>query len=356
MDKCTLQALSGDDRRPGLRDDRRTHEARPTPAPAILSLALLAAPLAVHAQQPGKVYRIGFLATFPAAPGGPNPLGDAFLDGLREHGYVEGQNLTIERRFSEGKANRLPALVADLLRLDVQLIVANSGESEPCGKGRHHDRPHRVRGRLDPIGTGLVASLARPGGNVTGLATIEWEAFSAKTLQVSKETLPRASRIAILMNPTNQMHALLLREMQAAASTLGVTLQLVEARDVSELERAFEDAVRGRADLLQVLGDPLTLTQRTRLAELAMKHRLPTMHFFREAVEAGGLLGFGPIQTQMWRNAAKFIDKILKGTKPGDIPVEQPTKYEFVINLKTAKALGLTIPPAVLARADEVIQ
>jgi putative tryptophan/tyrosine transport system substrate-binding protein len=316
------------------------------------TVGLLAAPLAVEAQQPGKVYRIGFLATFPAAPGGPNPLGDAFLDGLREHGYVEGQNLTIERRFSEGKADRLPALVADLLRLDVRLIVASAPGPSLAAKAGTTTVPIVFVGVADPIGTGLVASLAWPGGNVTGLATIEWEAFSAKQLQVSKEALPRASRIAILMNPTNRMNALILPQMQAAARTLGVNLQLVEARDVSELERAFEDAVRGRADVLQVLGDPLTFTHRARLAELAMKHRLPTMHFFREAVEVGGLLGFGPIQTQMYRNAAKFIDKILKGTKPGDIPVEQPTKYEFVINLKTAKALGLTA----LARADEVIQ
>jgi putative ABC transport system substrate-binding protein len=276
------------------------------------AVSVLAAPLAAQVQQPGKVYRIGFLATFPAAPGGPNPLGDAFLDGLREHGYVEGQNLTIERRFSEGKADRLPALVADLLRLDLRLIVASSSGPSLAAKAGTTTVPIVFVGVADPIGTGLVASLARPGGNVTGLATIEWEAFSAKQLQVIKETLPRASRIAILMNPTNRMHALILPQIQAAASTLGVKLQLVEARDVSELERAFEDAVRGRADLLHVQGDPLTFTQRARIAELAMKHRLPTMHFFREAVEAGGLLGFGPIQTQMYRNAAKYVDKILR--------------------------------------------
>jgi putative ABC transport system substrate-binding protein len=238
----------------------------------------------------------------------------------------------------------------------VQLIVTGALGPSRAAKDATTTVPIVFVGVADPIGTGLVASLARPGGNVTGLATTEWEAFSAKQLQVSKEALPRASRIAILMNPTNRMHALTLPQVHAAASTLRVTLQLVEARDVSELERAFEDAVRGRADLLNVWGDPLTFVQRARIAELAMKHRLPTMHFFREAVEVGGLLGFGPNQIQMYRNAAKYIDKILKGTKPGDIPVEQPTKYEFVINLKTAKALGLTIPPAVLARADEVIQ
>jgi putative ABC transport system substrate-binding protein len=294
----------------------------------VLSLALLATPLTVHAQQPGKVYRIGFLGAFPSAP-----ARGAFLDGLREHGYVEGQNLTIERRFSEGKADRLPALVADLLRLDVQLIVALSVSPSLAAKAATTTVPIVFAAVSDPVGTGLVASLARPGGNVTVLATIEWEAFTAKQLQVIKETLPRASRIALLKNPTNRMHALTVPQEQAAAGTLGVTLQVVEARDVSELERAFEDAVRARADVLHVHGDPLTFTHRARIAELAMKHRLPTMHFFREAVEAGGLLGFGPIQTQMWRNAAKYVDKILKGAKPGDIPVEQPTKYEFVINL-----------------------
>ena len=238
----------------------------------------------------------------------------------------------------------------------MQLIVASSVGPSRAAKDATTTVPIVFVAVADPIGTGLVASLARPGGNVTGLATIEWEAFTAKQLQVIKETLPRASRIAVLMNPTNRMHVLTLPQEQAAASTLGVTLQVVEARDVSELERAFEDAVRARADVLHVYGEPLTFTQRARIAELAMKHRLPTMHFFREAVEAGGLLGFGPLQTQLYRNTAKYVDKILKGTKPGDIPVEQPTKYEFVINLKTAKALGLTIPPSVLARADEVIQ
>jgi len=260
----------------------------------VLTLALLAAPLAVHAQQPGKVYRIGFLATFPPAPGDPNPRGDAFLDGLREHGYVEGQNLIIERRYSEGKADRLPALVADLLRLDVQLIVASSVVPSLAAKAATTTVPIVFVAVADPIGTGLVASLARPGGNVTGLATIEWEAFTAKQLQVIRETLPRASRIAILMNPTNRMHALSLPPEQAAASTFGVKLQLVEARDVSELERAFEDAVRGRAHVLHVYGDPLTFVQRARIAELAMKHRLPTMHLFREAVEAGGSSALDP--------------------------------------------------------------
>ena len=208
----------------------------------------------------------------------------------------------------------------------------------------------------DPIGMGLVTNLARPGGNVTGLATIEWEASTAKQLEIIKEALPKSSRIAILMNPTNPMHVRSLPQAQAAADMLRVKLQRLEARNPAELETAFEAATRERADLLWVLGDPLTLDQRAHIAELAMRHRLPTMHFFREAVEARGLLGFGPDLPHIWRNVGKYVDKILKGAKPGDIPVEQPTKYELVVNLKTAKALGLTIPQSILLRADEVIE
>jgi ABC-type uncharacterized transport system substrate-binding protein len=322
-------------------------------AVALLSLALLAAPLAAGAQPAGKGYRIGYLSMVQTVP---NPLWDAFVDGLRDHGYREGQNLTIERRFADGKVDRLPALMADLLRLDVQVIIAGAPAPSRAAKDATTTVPIVFVGVADPIGTGLVTSLARPGGNVTGLASVEWEAFFAKQLQVIKEALPGTSRVAILMNPNNRMHTLTLPQEQAAANILGVKLQLVEARDVSDLERAFETAVRERADVLHVWGDPLTFAQRARIAELAMKNRLPTMHFFREAVEAGGLLGFGPNWPLIWRNAAKYVDKILKGTKPGDIPVEQPTKYEFVINLKTAKALGLTIPQSVLLRADEIIQ
>lgn len=211
-------------------------------------------------------------------------------------------------------------------------------------------------GVADPIGLGLVESYARPGRNVTGLASIEREAFTAKQLQLIKEALPRASRIAILMNPTNPIHALTLPQEQKVADTLGVKLQLLEARDASDLESAFQVAIRERADLLHVWGDVVTFTHRARIAELAMKHRLPTMHFYREAVEAGGLLSFGPSFVHIFRNAAKYVDKILKGTKPGDIPVEQPTQYELTINLKTANALGLTIPSSVLTRADHVFQ
>jgi ABC-type uncharacterized transport system substrate-binding protein len=317
----------------------------------VVTVGLLTLPLAA-AQSPEK-HRIGFLATFPDDP--KQPHAEAFVAGLRDYGYVEGRNISIERRFSEGKPERLPDLVRDLLRLNVSLIITSAPAPSRAAKDATATVPIVFVTVADPIGMGLVTNLARPGGNVTGLATIEWEGFTAKTLEIAKEALPKSSRIAILMNPTNSMHTRVLPQAQAAADMLRVKLQRLEARNAAELETAFEAATRERADLLQVWGDPLTLDQRARIAELAMRHRLPTMHFFREAVEAGGLLGFGPDLPHIWRNVGKYVDKILKGAKPGDIPVEQPTKYELVVNLKTAKALGLTIPQSILLRADQVI-
>ena len=315
--------------------------------------ALLAAPLGAEAQQAEKVYRVGFLDMFPTSYPGPNS--DAFVQGLREAGYVEGQNLNIERRFAEGKAERLPSLAADLVRLGVSLIITTGVPPSLAARDATGTVPIVFVGVADPIGVGLVANLARPGGNVTGLASIEWEAFTAKQLQIIKEALPKTSHVAILMNPTNRMHSLTLPQEQAAADRMRVRLQLVEAREAGDLEGAFEAMARERADFLHVWGDPLTYAHRARIAELAMKHRLPTMHFFRDAVAAGGLLGFGPNWPHTWRGVGKYVDKILKGAKPADIPVEQPTRYELTINLKTAKALGLTLPPSLLQRADEVI-
>jgi ABC-type uncharacterized transport system substrate-binding protein len=315
--------------------------------------ALLAAPLGAEAQPAEKVYRVGFLGMFPVSY--PSPGWDAFVQGLREAGYVEGQNLNIERRFAEGKAERLPSLAADLVRLGVSLIITTGVPASLAARDATGTVPIVFVGVADPIGLGLVASLARPGGNVTGLASIEWEAFTAKQLQIIKEALPKTSRVAILINPTNRMHSLTLPQEQAAADRMRVRLQLVEAREAGDLEGAFEAMARERADFLHVWGDPLTYAHRARIAELAMKHRLPTMHFFREAVAAGGLLGLGPNWPHTWRGVGKYVDKILKGAKPADIPVEQPTRYELTINLKTAKALGLTLPPSLLQRADEVI-
>ena len=312
--------------------------------------ALLAAPLGAEAQSAEKVYRVGFLSMFPERH--PN---DAFVQGLREAGYVEGQNLNIERRHAEGKAERLPSLAADLVRLGVSLIITEGVPPSLAARDATGTVPIVFVGVADPIGVGLVANLARPGGNVTGLASIEWESFTAKQLQVIKEAVPKTSHVAILINPINRMHSLTLPQEQAAADRMRVRLQLVEAREAGDLEGAFEAMARERADFLHVWGDPLTYAHRSRIAELAMTHRLPTMHFFREAVAAGGLLGLGPNWPHIWRGVGKYVDKILKGAKPADIPVEQPTRYELTINLNTAQALGLTLPPSLLQRADEVI-
>jgi putative tryptophan/tyrosine transport system substrate-binding protein len=319
----------------------------------VVTLSLVLAPLAAVSQSPEK-HRIGYLATFPDDP--KDPIQEAFIAGLRDHGYVEGRNLSIERRFSDGRPERLPDLVTDLLRLNVSLIIAIAPVPSRAAKDATATVPIVFVTVADPIGMGLVTNYRRPGGNVTGLATIEFEAFTAKQLEIIKEALPKSSRIAILMNPTNPQHVRDLPQAQAAANMLRVKLQRLEARNAAELETAFEAATRERADLVNVNGDPLTYGQRARIAELAMRHRLPTMHFFRVAVEAGGLLGFGPDLPSIWRNVGKYVDKILKGAKPGDIPVEQPTKYELVVNMKTAKALGITIPQSLLLRADHIIE
>lgn len=313
-----------------------------------------AAPLAAHAQQPRKLSRIGYLGTF--GPDQHDAHWNAFIEGLRDHGYVEGQTLHIERRFSEGHSERLPIFAAELAASGVSVIVTSAPGPSKAVKEVTTTVPIVFVGVADPVGFGLVASLARPGGNVTGLASIEWEAFQAKQLQVIKEALPTAARVAILVNPMVRMHSMMLPQEQAAAATLGIKLQLVEAQNVDDLESAFAAAKRERADLVHVYGDSVVFAHRARVAELALRYRLPTMHFFREAVVAGGLLSLGPDWLLIYRSAAKPVDKILKGTKPADIPVAQPTKYELVVNLKTAKALGLDIPPSLLARADHVIQ
>ena len=298
--------------------------------------------------------RIGYLGTY--APGPHDAHWNAFVEGLRDHGYIEGETLQIERRFSEGQSERLPVLAAELTGSGVSVIVTSAPGPSKAVQQATTTIPVVFIGVADPVGFGLVASLARPGGNVTGLASIEWEAFQAKQLQVIKEALPRASRIAILVNPTARMHSMMLPQEQAAAARLGISLQLVEAQNVDELETAFAAAKRAQADLVHIYGDSLVFSHRARVAELALHHRLPTMHFFREAVEAGGLLSLGPDWPLLYRSAGKSVDKILKGTKPADIPVAQPTKYELVINVRTARALGLTIPPSLLVRADHIIE
>jgi putative tryptophan/tyrosine transport system substrate-binding protein len=315
--------------------------------------ACFAAPLAVEAQQ---VYRIGYLASNLAA----TPLlYEAFRQGLRDLGYVEGHSVVIEYRDAAGQLGRLPALAAELVALKVDAIVTGGGT--PAALAAKHATeilPIVFPAAADPVTDGLVASLARPGGNVTGLSLLAPE-LVGKRLEQFKQAVPGVSRVAVLWQPgglgeRTEMDTL--KGADIAARALGMRLQFVEARGPADFERAFSDMARARADALAVLPSPTFLYERRRLVDLAAKNRLPTVFAFREYVDAGGLMSYGPDIADMYRRAATYVDKILKGAHPRDLPIEQPTKFELVINLKTAKALGLTIPPSLLARADEVIQ
>ena len=320
-----------------------------------LALGLLAAPVAADAQQPAKVYRIGILATVPPTTPEFALIWEALTEGLRGLGYVEGQNTIIERRFSEGKFERFPDLAAELVRLKVDVIVAAGTPAPEAARRATTAIPIVMTNHGDPVGTGLVASLARPGGNVTGLSLLFPE-LVGKQLELLKEAVPKVSRVAVLWNPTNKTHPLSLREAEVAARSLGIQLQFLEVRAPDEFESAFVAITKERASALLVLPDPVLVGHRTRIAELSAKSRLPAMAGLREHARAGSLMSYGPDLRDNFRRAATFVDKILKGAKPADLPVEQPTKFELVINLKTAKALGLTIPDSVFIRADEVIR
>ena len=324
------------------------------------AIALSTPPLAAETQQAGKVYRVVLVfTTAPVSqmigPDPAHPLVRAFLDQLRALGYVQGRNLVFEPRSAEGKLERLPDLVADLIRLKVDVIVSSLSPAIRAAKQQTSTIPIVMAGINDPVGAGFVASLARPGGNVTGLSMLVTE-LSGKRLELLKETLPNLSRAAFLWNPTQPGQALALKDTQAAARVLGVTLQLYEVRDPNEFDGALAAMTKARAGALLVMTDPLTFSQRGQLTALAAKHRLPAMYALREFVDAGGLMAYGPSFPDSYRRAATYVDKILKGAKPADLPVEQPTKFELVINIKTAKALGLTIPQSMFIRADEVIQ
>jgi len=319
-------------------------------------LLLLAAPLATAtAQPPEKVPRVGYLS--PGSPSEPfrQRRFEAFRQGLRELGYVEGQNIAIESRWAEGKYDRYPALAADLVRLKVDVIVAVGGRASEVAKHATRTIPIVMSVVIDPLGSGLVASLARPGGNVTGISLMTPD-LVGKQLEVLKEVVPKVSRVALLWNPANPGSAPQLREAEAAARALGVRLQILEARDPQEIDSAFAAMTRGRAAALVVLADAILLNQRRQIAELAAERRLPAVYGPSEHAEAGGLMAYSANLLDLERRAATYVDKILKGAKPADLPVQQPTKFELVINLKTAKALGLTIPPSLLLRADQVIE
>jgi putative tryptophan/tyrosine transport system substrate-binding protein len=314
----------------------------------VLTLGLLATPLSPEAQPVGKIYRMGILANVSGAWG---PL----IEGLRDLGYVEGQNLTIEFRSSEGQYERLPDLAADLVRLRVDVIVAPANENVVVAKQVTRTIPIVMAGAADPVGSGLVASLAQPGGNVTGLSLLA-PGLPGKQLQLLKEIVPKVSRVAVLWNPTNRAGHSLLGELKVAAQSLGIQLQLLGARGPEELQGAFAAMARERAGALLVVSDGMFFVHRARVAGSAAKSRLPAMYGRREFVDVGGLMSYAPSHGDNLRRAASYVDKIFKGAKPTDLPVEQPTKFELVINLKTAKALGLTIPPSVLLRADQVVE
>jgi len=320
----------------------------------VLAIVLLAAPVAAEAQQAGKLVRIGFLSLHISA-GDPSPLRDAFLAGLRNAGWIAGRNATIEYRHAAGDPARLSKLAHDLVALKVDVIVAAGTQAIQAARQATTTIPIVMAISSDPLGSGLVASLARPGGNVTGLTHLNID-VSGKRLQLLHEAVPGARRVAVLWNSG---HPVKPREWQAtgeAAQRLGVNLWSVEVKRATDLDRAFEAIAGEKIDALLVLEDPLLLAHRQRIAEFTLRRRLPSMFEPREFVEAGGLMSYGPIFADLYRRAAIYVDKILKGTKPADLPIEQPTRFELVINMKTAKALGLTIPPSVVLRADHVIE
>ena len=317
------------------------------------ALGILTAPLAAGAQQARKVHRIGYLSA--SSLSSSSPFVQAFRKGLGELGYVESRNVAIEFRWAEGKIERLPELAVELVNLQVDLILAAATPGARAAKQATTTIPIVMVGVGDPVGLGYVTSLARPGGNITGLSSLSVD-LGPKRLELLRETIRRVSRAAVMWNPADPARALELRETQAAAEKLGLRIQSIEVRSPDEIERAFSAMTRERPDALIVQQDPLTIAHRARIADLALKSRLPAISPFREFPEAGGLMAYGPNLTDLYRRAATFVDKILKGAKPADLPVEQPTRFELVVNLKTAKALGLTLPESVLIRADHVIQ
>jgi putative tryptophan/tyrosine transport system substrate-binding protein len=307
-------------------------------------------PLAARAQ---SAYRIGVLETTSAALNAANF--DALRQGLRQHGYIEGQNLVIEYRSADGRAERFPDLAAELVRLNVDLIVTRGTPAIFAAKNATKTIPVVMAASGDPLGAGVVAGLARPSGNVTGLSAFVTE-LQAKRLELLREMVPRINRIAALLNMSIPAEPPQWEETKAAARTLAIEPQLLDVRKPEDLGRAFETAIRQRADALVVGINVLTQANRRPIADLATKHRLPAIYASREFVDDGGLVVLGVSYPDLYRRAATYVDKILKGAKPADLPIEQPTKFELIINLKTAKALGIEVPPTLLARADEVIE
>ena len=318
---------------------------------ASVLLLLLVMPCGAEAQSSGKLALVGVLY-----PGG-QPLGplEAFRDGLRERGYVEGRNLKLEWRFAEGHDERLPRLARELVNLKVDAIFAINTQAAQAAKNTSQTVPIVLARVADPVRTGLVASLARPGGNVTGLSSITDE-LAAKRLQLLREALPKAQRVAAVWNSGNPGLVITLREMEAASLKFGLKIQALSVRSANDLPKVFESIRNGHADVVVVLDDVLITSHKQQIMEWATKSHLPVVCIYREFAEAGALMAYGPSVRDMYRRAAYFVDKILKGAKPGELPVEQPTQFDLVINLKAAKTLGLTIPQSLSTRADEILQ
>jgi putative tryptophan/tyrosine transport system substrate-binding protein len=316
--------------------------------------AMLAAPLGAEGQQSAKVWRIGLL-DYSAPDAARRDWWNAFMQQMRELGYVEGQNVRFEPRWAKGDSDRLQKLAADLVGHKVDLIVTAGASSAIVAKQATSTIPIVMATGTDPVELGLVAGLRQPGGNVTGMASLQSE-LAGKRLELVRAIAPHVHRIAILWDERNPGSRLAVHETEAAAGRAGFTITSLPVRSPADLEAAFATLIRDRAGALNIVPSPMLFSHRARLAELAVKHRLPTVVGSREYVEAGGLAGYGTDYPELFRRAASFVDKILKGAKPADLPVEQPTKFELVINLKTAKALGLIMPPSLLLRADQVIE
>jgi len=316
-----------------------------------LALALCA-PAVARAQPGGKVYRVGVLAlgSLTARP----QQWEALRQGMRDHGYVPGQNVVLEFRSADGKVDRLPGLLAEMIQANMDVIVVSGTEAVLAAQKATKTVPIVMANVGDPVGAGVVASLAHPGGNITGMSLLATE-LSGKRLELLKEIVPGLARVGVLWNPNNASVALKFKETSAAARVLGLHLQSLEARQASDLDGQFQAAARAHTDALVTADDQFLSSQRTAIAELAVRHRLPLMSEFREFAEAGGLCSYGPSLIDLARRTATYVDRILKGARPGDLPVEQPTKFELLVNLRTARALGLSIPPSVLLRADQVI-
>jgi putative ABC transport system substrate-binding protein len=320
----------------------------------VTSLAgALIPPLAAEAQQAGKVSRVGYLRSTRPVPGDPSE--EAFREGLRERGWAEGQNLVIEYRFSDGRNERFPALAAELVQMNVDLIVAGNTQAALAAKQATTTMPIVFSFVGDPVGSGIVASLARPGGNLTGLGGL-FSGMHVKMLELLKEAVPTASRVAVVWNSTLSFHTNHIDELQGAAQKLGIQTERVDVRSPDDLDQAFAAMARRRPQAVLVLGQPLISTHAARVAKLAAEHRLPAMYVFEVVVAAGGLMSYGSRNIDGMRRLPYYIDRVLRGAKPADLPVEQPDRFYLTINLKTAKALGLTIPQSLLLRADQIIE